>query len=63
MQDSSENHCALDVKKVQHEVRYADFEDLLSAVRALKGKDSDLDIDKKVVIDADNQNITAQQDV
>ena len=63
MRDSSENHRTLDVKKVQHEVRYADLEDLLSAVRALKGKDSDLDIDKKVVIDADNQNITAQPDV
>ena len=43
-------HRALDVKKVQAEVRHAELENIRLAARALKGKDEDPDIDKKIVI-------------
>ncbi|BCY09113.1 hypothetical protein [Actinoplanes sp. L3-i22] len=47
-------HRALDVKKVQAEVRHAELENVRLAARALKGKDEDPDIDRKIVItDAD----------
>ena len=44
-------HRALDVKKVQAEVRHAELENVRLAARALKGKDEDPDIEKKVVIE------------
>lgn len=44
-------HRALDVKKVQAEVRHAELENIRLAARALKGKDEDPDIDKKIVIE------------
>jgi hypothetical protein len=44
-------HRALDVKKVQAEVRHAELENIRLAARALKGKDGDPDIEKKIVID------------
>jgi hypothetical protein len=44
-------HRALDVKKVQAEVRHAELENIRLAARALRGKDDDPDIDKKIVIE------------
>jgi hypothetical protein len=46
-------HRALDVKKVQAEVRHAELENIRLASRALKGKDEDPDIEKKIVIEGD----------
>jgi hypothetical protein len=44
-------HRALDVKKVQAEVRHAELENVRLASRALKGKDEDPNIEKKIVIE------------
>lgn len=46
-------HRALDVKKVQAEVRHAELENVRLAARALEGKRDDPDIDKKIVIEGD----------
>ena len=43
-------HRALDVKKVQAEVRHAELENVRLAARVLRGKDEDPDIEKKIVI-------------
>ena len=53
-------HRALDVKKVQAEVRHAELENIRLAARAIRGKDDDPDVDKKIVIETDTQNITVQ---
>lgn len=50
-------HRALDVKKVQSEVRHAELENIRLASRALKGKDEDPDIEKKIVIETDSKNV------
>jgi hypothetical protein len=55
-------HRALDVKKVQAEVRHAELENIRLASRVLKGKDEDPDVDKKIVIETDNEHITVQPD-
>jgi hypothetical protein len=55
-------HRALDVKKVQAEVRHAELENIRLASRVLKGKDDDPDIDKKIVIETD-KHVTIQPDV
>ena len=44
-------HRALDVKKVQAEVRHAELENVRLAARALRGEDEDPDIEKKIVIE------------
>jgi len=44
-------HRALDVKKVQAEVRHAELENIRLAARALRGEDEDPDIEKKIVIE------------
>ena len=44
-------HRALDVKKVQADVRHTELENIRLAARALRGKDDDPDIDKLVVVD------------
>jgi hypothetical protein len=44
-------HRALDVKKVQGEVRHAELENVRLAARALEDKLEDPDIDKKIVIE------------
>jgi hypothetical protein len=41
------------VKKVQAEVRHAELENIRLAARALKGKDEDPDIDKKILIETE----------
>ena len=50
-------HRALDVKKVQAEVRHAELENVRLAARAMKGELGDPDIDKVVVV-GDNKNVT-----
>jgi hypothetical protein len=51
-------HRALDVKKVQAEVRHAELENIRLAARALKGKDEDPDIEKKIVVQTDGSPVT-----
>lgn len=55
-------HRAIDVKKVQAEVRHAELENIRLASRALKGEDEDPDIEKKIVIETNDKNITLQPD-
>ncbi len=55
-------HRALDVKKVQAEVRHAELENIRLAARALKGEYEDPDIDRKIVIENSDKNITIQAD-
>jgi hypothetical protein len=50
-------HRALDVKKVQAEVRHAELENVRLAARAMKGVLGDPDIDKVVLV-GDNKNVT-----
>jgi hypothetical protein len=50
-------HRALDVRKVQGEVRHAELENVRLAARALKGNDEDPDIEKKIVIATDTKDI------
>src|SRR5262249_13802373 len=47
-------HRALDVKKVQAEVRHAELENIRLAVRALDCQYEDPDIEKKIVIENGN---------
>lgn len=54
-------HRALDVKKVQAEVRHAELENIRLASRALKGEDEDPDIEKKIIIE-NAKNIVVQPD-
>jgi hypothetical protein len=56
-------HRALDVKKVQAEVRHAELENIRLAARALEGEREDPDIEKKIVIEADGSGITVQPGV
>jgi hypothetical protein len=56
-------HRALDVKKVQAEVRHAELENIRLASRVLKGKDEDPDIEKKIIIEGNNKGIVLQPDV
>ena len=44
-------HRALDVKKVQAEVRHAELENIRLAARAIKGDYEDPDIEKKIVVE------------
>ena len=55
-------HRALDVKKVQAEVRHAELENIRLAARALKGKDEDPDIEKKIVVEGAAANLTIDLD-
>jgi hypothetical protein len=54
-------HRALDVKKVQAEVRHAELENIRLAARALKGKDEDPDIEKTVVVHTDGAAVTVAE--
>src|SRR5262245_1612125 len=53
-------HRALDVKKVQAEVRRAELENIRLAARALEGEREDPDIEKKIVIETDTPNVMVQ---
>jgi hypothetical protein len=55
-------HRALDVKKVQSDVRHAELENVRLAARVLKGKDEDPDIDKQILIAADTKGLVIQAD-
>jgi hypothetical protein len=55
-------HRALDVKKVQAEVRHSELENIRLAARALKGKDGDPDVEKKIVIEGANGGVAVVQD-
>ena len=55
-------HRALDVKKVQAEVRHAELENVRLTARALKGKDEDPDIEKKIVVQTNGANVTVSPD-
>lgn len=46
-------HRALDVKKVQAEVRHAELENLRLAARAFAGNTDDPDIEKKIIVQSD----------
>jgi hypothetical protein len=62
LEDFKLAHRALDVKKVQAEVRHAELENIRLAARALEGEREDPDIEKKIVIETDKENITIQPD-
>lgn len=54
-------HRALDVKKVQAEVRHAVLQNIRLAARALSNKLEDPDIEKKVIVETDgNRNVTVE---
>jgi hypothetical protein len=55
-------HRALDVKKVQAEVRHAELENTRLASRVMKGKDGDPDVEKKIVIETGDKSVTIQPD-
>ena len=55
-------HRALDVKKVQAEVRHAELENVRLTARVLKGKDEDPDIEKKIVVQTNGANVTVSPD-
>jgi hypothetical protein len=52
-------HRALDVKKVQAEVRHAELENLRLAARLASGEYGDPDIEKKIIVETGNKNNVA----
>jgi len=54
-------HRALDVKKVQAEVRHAELENIRLAARALEGKREDPDIEKKIVIEGNPAGVISNE--
>jgi hypothetical protein len=55
-------HRALDVKKVQAEVRHAELENIRLAARALTGNEEDPDIDRKIVVEGIPAQLALQPD-
>ncbi|MBO0691769.1 MAG: hypothetical protein J2P58_02630, partial [Acidimicrobiaceae bacterium] len=55
-------HRALDVKKVQAEVRHAELENVRLSARALRGKDGDPDIEKTVLVRGEVPALTINPD-
>jgi hypothetical protein len=55
-------HRALDVKKVQAEVRHAELENIRLAARALRAEDEDPDIEKKIIIQGDTPKVVVSPD-
>lgn len=55
-------HRALDVKRVQSEVRRAELENVRLAARALRGNDEDPDIERKIVVEGVAAPLTIQPD-
>jgi hypothetical protein len=62
LEDFKQIHRALDVKKVQSEVRHAELENIRRAARTLNGNEEDPDIEKKIVIEGDHTGLTLQPD-
>jgi len=55
-------HRALDVKKVQAEVRHAELENIRLAARALEGEREDPDIEKKIILEGVASSLVVQPD-
>jgi len=55
-------HRAVDVKKVQSEVRHGELENIRLAARVLKGEYEDPNIEKKIIIKGDTKNIDVLTD-
>ena len=55
-------HRALDVKKVQADVRHAELENVRLAARALRGKDDDPDVERKIVIEGGTTGVSVLPD-
>jgi hypothetical protein len=55
-------HRALDVKKVQAEVRRAELENIRLAARALEGERDDPDVERKIVVQGLEAGVTLQPD-
>jgi hypothetical protein len=55
-------HRALDVKKVQAEVRHAELENMRLASRLAKGLYGDPDVEKKILIEGNTDKIAIQPD-
>jgi hypothetical protein len=55
-------HRAVDVKKVQSEVRHAELENIRLGARVLRGRYEDPDIEKKIVIDGNNSVVVSPDD-
>jgi hypothetical protein len=55
-------HRALDVKKVQAEVRHAELENLRLAARLASGEYGDPDVEKKIVIEGNTEKVAIQAD-
>ena len=62
MEDFKLLHRAVDVKKVQAEVRKMEMENIRYAARILDGKNEDPDIDKKIVVQGDGKNVIVPPD-
>ena len=55
-------HRAIDLKKAQAEARHAELENLRLAARLANAEYGDPDVEKKIVVETDNKNITVQAD-
>ena len=62
LEDFKLMHRALDVKKVQAEVRHAELENLRLAARLGSGEYGDPDVEKKIVIEGNTDKIAIQPD-
>jgi hypothetical protein len=62
LEDFKLMHRALDVKKVQAEVRHAELENLRLAARLASGEYGDPDVEKKIVIEGNTDKIAIQPD-
>jgi hypothetical protein len=62
LEDFKLMHRAIDVKKVQADVRHSELENLRLAARTLRGELEDPDIEKKVVIQGAGQGVTVTPD-
>ena len=62
LEDFKLMHRALDVKKVQAEVRHAELENLRLAARLANGEYGDPDVEKKIVIEGNTDKIAIQPD-
>jgi len=62
LEDFKLTHRALDVKKVQAEIRHAELENLRLAARLADGEYDDPDVEKKIVIEGNTDKIAIQPD-
>jgi len=57
LEDFKLMHRAIDVKKVQAEVRHAELENIRAAARILENQYEDPDIEKKIVVGGNNESV------